>query len=106
LGGLQGNYSRYHILWCVRVSSVAPGAPGVVDRSTSWASVADGRDGEISRGRMERMRTSYASKAALSGFVTDSVKPGATLRTDGWPSYTGLEALGYTHDPFNLSASG
>jgi hypothetical protein len=38
--------------------------------------------------------------------VTDSIKPGATVRTDGWPSYTGLETLGYTHDPFNVSASG
>jgi hypothetical protein len=47
-----------------------------------------------------------ASKAAPFGFVTDSVKPGATVRTDGWPSDTGQATLGYTHDPFNVSASG
>ena len=47
-----------------------------------------------------------ASKPTLSGFVTDTIEPGATVRTDGWLSYRGLESLGYTHDPVNVSASG
>jgi hypothetical protein len=34
-----------------------------------------------------------ASKAALFGFVTDSVESVATVRTDGWPSYTGWRRL-------------
>ena len=47
-----------------------------------------------------------ASKVSLSGFVTDTIEPGATVRTDGWRSYTGLDTLGYTHEPVNVSATG
>src|SRR5438105_11379660 len=34
----------------------------------------------------------------LTGFVKDSVTPGATVRTDGWIGYAGLGAMGYDHD--------
>ncbi len=47
-----------------------------------------------------------ASKPTLSRFVTDTIESGATVRTDGWLSYKGLESLGYTHEPINVSASG
>ena len=30
--------------------------------------------------------------------VTDHVEPRATVITDGWPGYSGLEKLGYVHD--------
>ena len=39
-----------------------------------------------------------ASAASLHPFVTDFVEPGATVITDGWRGYYGLEKLGYTHD--------
>ena len=34
----------------------------------------------------------------LRGFVTDHVEPRATVITDGWAGYSGLEKLGYVHD--------
>ena len=30
--------------------------------------------------------------------MTDNVEPGATVITDGWQGYSGLEKLGYVHD--------
>ena len=39
-----------------------------------------------------------ASAASLHPFVTDNVEPGATVITDGWQGYSGLEKLGYVHD--------
>ena len=39
-----------------------------------------------------------ASAASLHGFVTDHVEPGATVITDGWQGYHGLDRLGYVHD--------
>ena len=38
-----------------------------------------------------------ASAASLHPFVTDHVEPGATVFTDGWQGYHGLERLGYVH---------
>ena len=38
-----------------------------------------------------------ASAASLHRFVTDHVEPGATVVTDGWQGYSGLEKLGYSH---------
>ena len=39
-----------------------------------------------------------ASAASLHRFVTDNVEPGATVITDAWQGYRGIERLGYTHD--------
>jgi transposase-like protein len=39
-----------------------------------------------------------ASAGSLHPFVTDHVEPGATVITDGWLGYHGLEKLGYVHD--------
>ena len=36
------------------------------------------------------------SAASLHPFVTDHVKPGATVITDAWQGYRGIEGLGYT----------
>jgi len=38
-----------------------------------------------------------ASAASLHAFVTDHVQPGATVITDAWAGYRGLDTLGYTH---------
>lgn len=46
-----------------------------------------------------------ASSATLRGFITDNVAPGATVITDGWSGYAGIEALGYPHDRRNQSAA-
>jgi hypothetical protein len=39
-----------------------------------------------------------ASGASLHAFVTNHVEPGATVITDGWPGYRGLEKLGYVRE--------
>ncbi|MGH6885508.1 MAG: IS1595 family transposase, partial [Geminicoccales bacterium] len=39
-----------------------------------------------------------ASGASLHAFVTDHVEPGATVITDGWRGYRGLENLGYARE--------
>lgn len=39
-----------------------------------------------------------ASAASLHPFVTSHIEPGATVITDGWQGYSGLEKLGYIRD--------
>lgn len=39
-----------------------------------------------------------ASSESLHVFVKDHVEPGATVITDGWSGYLGVEDLGYVHD--------
>jgi transposase-like protein len=41
----------------------------------------------------------------LHRFVTDNVEPGATVITDAWQGYRGLEGLGYTHDRHSQRAA-
>ncbi len=38
------------------------------------------------------------SSASLHPFVTDHVEPGATVVTDAWLGYRGIDKLGYVHD--------
>jgi transposase-like protein len=45
------------------------------------------------------------SGAALQGFVTDHVEPGATVITDGWQGYHGLAKLGYVHQRHSQRAT-
>ena len=46
-----------------------------------------------------------ASAASLHPFVVDTVEPGATVITDGWTGYAGIDKLGYTHQPRSQSAA-
>jgi transposase-like protein len=39
-----------------------------------------------------------ASAASLHPFITANVEPGATVITDGWSGYAGIEDLGYVQD--------
>ena len=39
-----------------------------------------------------------ASGATLHEFITDNIAPGATVITDGWSGYLGIDKLGYHHD--------
>ena len=43
--------------------------------------------------------------AAREGFLAAAVARPATIATDGWSGYGGLEAKGYSHEPRNLAAS-
>jgi transposase-like protein len=49
-------------------------------------------------GRCRMAPLADASAASLHAFVTAHVEPGATVITDGWQGYRGLEKLGYVHD--------
>ena len=49
-------------------------------------------------GRVRMAILADASAASLHPFVTDNVEPGATVITDGWTGYQGIDRLGYTHD--------
>lgn len=48
-------------------------------------------------GRCRIAPLSDASSASLHAFVSDHVEPGATVITDGWQGYRGLDKLGYGH---------
>lgn len=49
-------------------------------------------------GRCRMAILADASAASLHPFVTEHVEPGATIITDAWQGYTGIETLGYTRD--------
>ena len=49
-------------------------------------------------GRCRIQPIADASSASLHPFVTDHIAPGATIVTDGWQGYSGLQKLGYIHD--------
>ncbi len=50
-------------------------------------------------GRCRMRLLDDATVASLQHFVTDFVEPRATVITDGWKSYCGLDQLGYIHCP-------
>jgi transposase-like protein len=49
-------------------------------------------------GRCRLAPLADASAASLRAFVCDHVEPGATVITDGWKGYVGLDRCGYTHE--------
>ncbi len=49
-------------------------------------------------GRCRMAILADASAASLHRFVADLVEPGATVITDAWQGYSGINALGYTRD--------
>jgi transposase-like protein len=59
------------------------------------ACAAEVKDRALCRIRLEKIED--FSKASLHAFVEKTVSPGARVKTDGWPSYAGLEAQ--THEP-------
>lgn len=64
--------------------------------------------GEESRkgiGRIRLRRVADGSAANLLPFVQSVVAPRATVHTDGWKGYAGLEAAGYPHQVSVISTS-
>lgn len=49
-------------------------------------------------GRCRMAPIADASSESLQAFVLANVEPGATVVTDGWPPYRGLEQKGYIHE--------
>jgi len=56
-------------------------------------------------GRCRMAIISDASAASLHPLVTEHVEPGAKVITDAWPGYSGISALGYTHEPRSQRAA-
>lgn len=56
-------------------------------------------------GRVRMRPVQDVSAASLGPFVSEVVKPGASVLTDGWGGYKNLTALGYDHIVINQSAS-
>lgn len=54
-------------------------------------------------GRIRMMCLRDATKPSLHGMVKALVEPGSVVRTDGWLSYIGLDAIGYPHRRERLS---
>jgi transposase-like protein len=54
-------------------------------------------------GRIRLRSIPDASAASLHSFIRDSIEPGSTIHTDGWPGYQGLEKKGY---PCEISVIG
>jgi transposase-like protein len=81
---------------------------GVRGRRTEKKSiivVAAQEDG-MGIGRIRMSQVDDASAASLHGFVTVSVEPGNTIRTDEWAGYQGLETKGYQHEVIPIKRSG
>lgn len=55
--------------------------------------------GEKRVGRARIQRIPNATAEVLEVFILSTVAEGATIHTDGWPSYNGLTKLGYKHLP-------
>jgi len=56
-------------------------------------------------GRCRMAPLADASSESLHAFVKDHVEPGATVITDGWSGYLGVQDLGYLHDPRSQRAA-
>ncbi len=61
--------------------------------------------GDNAIGRVRLRHIPDVSASSLVGFITDVVEPGASVHTDGWPSYGSLGSSGFVHRITVQSAS-
>jgi transposase-like protein len=72
---------------------------GKAGRGTDKALVAIAVEEDGSgMGRIRMAQVADATRESLHRFIRASIQPGSMIHTDGNPSYTGLEAIGYTHE--------
>ena len=76
-------------------------------RSTDKALVviAVEEDG-LGMGRIRMARIADETRNSLHRFIQASIRPGSIIHTDGNPSHTGLDAIGYAHKATVLSCRG
>ena len=82
-----------------------PGLRGRSKGKKSLVAIAVERKEPHGYGRCRMAVVKDASAESLQRFVADSVEPGATVVTDGWPSYVGITRLGYVHEPHSQRAA-
>lgn len=51
----------------------------------------------LKTGRVRLSKIPDASGESLKNFIEQNVEPASTIVTDGWPSYSGLNKMGYDH---------
>ena len=54
-------------------------------------------EGDTGIGRIRMRRIADASAESLESFIAENIELGSVIHTDGWPSYGGVAAKGYTH---------
>jgi transposase-like protein len=91
------------------VGGPRPGTPGrgAAGRIKVAGAVESGR-GQTKGRRLGRLRLAVVadvSAPSLQGFLGQNVAKLAAVATDGWAGYAGLDAVGYRHEPLNLSTS-
>lgn len=59
--------------------------------------IAAQKDG-LKIGRIRLRHIKDASAASIENALNEMVSQGSKIQTDGWPSYSGLEKLGYQHE--------
>jgi len=79
------------------------GVVGRLTRSKSLVMVAAEQDGR-KIGRIRLARVARLDGPSLHGFIRETIDPGATVVTDGWSIYKGME--GYVHEPKVIRRSG
>jgi transposase-like protein len=91
------------------VGGPRPGKPGRgAARKTVVAGAVESRRGQARGRRLGRLRLQAvrdASACSLLGFLGRNVHSPATVATDGWSGYRGIEAAGYAHEPIPLARS-
>ncbi len=79
------------------------GGRSLTARATQVVVAVEVRGQGSGRVRMKVIRD--ASGDTLTGFVMDTVAPGAIVHTDGWMGYAPLAKKGYTHRPRSQRAA-
>lgn len=87
------------------IGGPTPGAAGRSGEGKALVGIAAEQDGQ-GIGRIRLGRIADASTTSLHGFIQQTITPGGTVHTDGWPSYQGLEKLGYAHVATSLRGEG
>jgi transposase-like protein len=75
---------------------------------TKVAGAVETARGDVKGRRLGRLRLEVVpdvSVRSLEDFLGRNVARPATIATDGWSGYAGLDAAGYGHEPLNLSAT-
>jgi transposase-like protein len=88
------------------IGGVEPGLPGGRAKGKKvLTGIAVEVKGPKGIGRCRIASLSDGSAASLLPFVADNVELGATVVTDGWKGYSGLQKLGYVHEQRNQQAA-
>ena len=91
------------------VGGAKPGKRGRgAEGKTAVAGAVEAERGQTRGRRVGRWRLQAipdAKKASLEGFLEANVAKPATVTTDGFTGYRGLDAVGYAHAPINLARS-